>query len=350
MQTEQKIINLVGIRYPLIQAPMAGVDTPGMAAAVSKAGGLGSLACAILSPKQIGEAWRVMRQETDAPINLNFFCHEMKDDSATQQEKWLQELLPYYKEFGIDPDHIPTSAIRAPFDDSFCQVVEEIRPPVVSFHFGLPDKGLLDRVKATGAVILSSATTVDEAIWLEKHGCDVVIAQGVEAGGHRGMFLTSDIGTQTGTEALVKQVVEAVSIPVVAAGGIADVNGIRSALSFGAAAVQLGTAYLFCPEANVSPLYRKELEGGSETVLTNVFSGRPARGIANRFIREVGPFSECSPNFPYAAHLVNPLRKASESISKADFMQMWSGTVRKPHRVGAGELTRALCEGVWGAF
>lgn len=343
MKTDHNITDLLGIQYPLIQAPMAGVDTPAMAVAVSKAGGLGSLACAILSPDKIHEMWEGMRRETDAPINLNFFCHQRRDDSSARQERWRQRLLPYYREFSLDHDNVPVSATRAPFDDNFCSIVEKIKPSVVSFHFGLPDENLLSRVKATGAVVLSSATTVEEAVWLERHECDVVIAQGVEAGGHRAMFLTDDINTQTGMTSLLRQIIDAVSIPVIAAGGIADAEGIRNTLSLGAAGVQLGTAYMFCPEANVSPLYRAELESDSKTELTNIFSGKPARGILSRFIREVGPISEEVPEFPYASRLVNPLRKASEEAKKTDFMQMWSGTLRRPHSMGAEEFTRMLC-------
>lgn len=341
---DQKLLQLLGIDCPIIQAPMAGVDSPALAVAVASVGALGSLACALLSPNGIREACRFMQGETARPINLNFFCHVQPQRSMAQQERWRQELLPYYAEFGIDPDGIAPSATRVPFDENFCTIVEEIRPRVVSFHFGLPEPELLDRVKRAGAVVLSSATTVEEAIWLEQYGCDVVIAQGAEAGGHRGMFLTKDIDSQLPMAELVPRIVEAISVPVVAAGGIADANDIANAFALGAAAVQLGTAYLFCPEAQVAPLYRDMLATDTATALTNVFSGRPARGIVNRFVAEIGPMSSVAPDFPYAAQRVNPLRQASEKAGRADFMQMWAGMHRQPHDLSAATLTRALCE------
>ena len=340
---DQKLLQLLGIECPIIQAPMAGVDSPALAAAVAEAGALGSLACALLSPAGIREAWHDFRRRTARPLNLNFFCHVQSARSPVQQERWRQELRPYYAEFGIDSSNIASSPARAPFDVNFCALVEEIKPRVVSFHFGLPDSALLDRVKQSGAVVLSSATTVEEAIWLEHHGCDAVIAQGAEAGGHRGMFMASEIDTQLPMLELVPRIVEAVSLPVVAAGGIADATGIARALASGASAVQMGTAYLFCPEARVAPLYRKMLATDATTTLTNVFSGRPARGIVNRFIDEVGPMSRLAPDFPYAAELVNPLRQASENAGSVDFMQMWAGVHRQPHSLDAAALTEMLC-------
>lgn len=339
-----KLLQLLGIEYPIVQAPMAGVDTPALAVAVANAGGLGSLAAALLSPAQLHEAWYAMRRQTDKPLNLNFFCHVVPEKSAAQQAQWQQLLAPYYAEFGIDPAAVPPSAPRAPFDAGFCDVVEELRPPVISFHFGLPSRALLDRVRNTGAVVLASATTVEEAIWLEHRGCDAVIAQGVEAGGHRGTFLDGDAGSQLDTATLVPRIVDAVSIPVIAAGGIADAQSARAAFALGAAAVQLGTAYLFCAEARVSPLYRHALESAADTALTNLFSGRPARGIVNRFMRELGPLSAAAPDFPHAAHFVNPLRQASERAGRIDFMQLWAGTRRRPHALDAATFTRTLAE------
>lgn len=329
----------LGITIPIIQAPMAGVDTPELAIAVSEAGGLGSLACAMLSPDQIRAAWEQIRAKTAVPINLNFFCHQQEPDSAARQEQWKQKLAPYYRELGLDIENIPPSVSRAPFDENFCAVVEEIQPQVVSFHFGLPPSHLLARVKNTGAIIMSSATTLDEAIWLEQNGCDVIIAQGTEAGGHRGMFLNDDINDQPSTADLLTAIVAKVKVPVIAAGGIADAEGAKKALSMGAIAVQLGTAYLFCPEAKVSPLYRAALEADQATTLTNIFSGRPARGIVNRFIGEMGGMSADAPEFPHASRLVAPLRQASEKAGRLDFMQMWAGTNRIPHTLKAKEFT-----------
>ncbi len=337
-----KFLKSIGIKHPVIQAPMAGVDTPELAIAVSKAGGLGSLACALLSPDAIQQACTEIRKETAQPFNLNFFCHRQNTASADQQSRWKQRLAPYYKEFGIDVDAAPPSAKRAPFDDQFCQIVEDVKPHVVSFHFGLPEPSLLSRVKATGAMILSSATTLAEALWLEKNGCDAIIAQGAEAGGHRAIFLSTDIDDQPDTETLVTEIAKHTKLPVIAAGGIADRQDVEHMLSLGASAVQIGTAYLFCPEARISPLYKKAISENTQTTLTNVFSGRPARGIVNRFIQEMGEMSQDAPEFPYASRLVNPLRQASEKAGSTDFMQMWAGTHRIPHDMDAKTLTLAL--------
>lgn len=339
------LLKSTGMKIPLVQAPMAGVDTPALAAGVANAGGLGSLACAMRSPDDIYAAWAQIRRETAGAINLNFFCHDMCDVSAAAQEHWRQRLMPYYHEYGIDPQHIPAATVRAPFDEKFCDVVEDIKPQVVSFHFGLPASHLLARVKKTGAVVFSSANTVAEAVWLERNGCDVVIAQGAEAGGHRAMFLSKDVTEQPDTLPLVTAVLAHVKLPVIAAGGMADGADIQRALALGAAAVQLGTGYLFCPEANVSPLYRAALCSPAETETTNVFTGRPARGIKNRFIAEVGPISPDVPAFPHAAALVSPLRQASEKSSNPDFMQMWSGSKRVPHDMNAHDYTRFLYDG-----
>lgn len=317
----------LNVSLPIIQAPMAGSDSVALAVAVAKAGGLGSLACALMTPEQVRDAVARFRSATRAPLNLNFFCHDMPPPDTASEQAWRERLAPYYAEFGIDADALPQPALRMPFDAAMCAAFEDIRPEIVSFHFGLPTPELLKRVKATGAHVLASATSVREAVWLETHGCDVVIAQGAEAGGHRGMFLETDPAQQVGTLALVPQIVDAVKVPVIAAGGIADGRGIAAAFMLGASAVQLGTVYLFCPEANVSPLYRERLNtlGAAETVITNVFSGRPARGIVNRFVAEAGAIAADAPAFPYAASAVAPLRSASERNNSTDFMQMWAG-------------------------
>ena len=252
MWPDHRIQDLFEIELPIIQAPMAGSVGSEMVIAVSEAGGLGSLPCAMLNPEQMRNELGVIRQRTSRPINLNFFCHQPPQNDPARENAWKQRLESYYIELGLDPQAPVPAAARAPFDSAMCDLVEEFRPEVVSFHFGLPERALLERVRATGAKIISSATTVDEARWLEDQGCDAIIAQGYEAGGHRGVFLTDDISTQAGTMALVPQVVDAVKVPVIAAGGIADARGIVAAFALGASAVQIGTAYLFCPEAKVS--------------------------------------------------------------------------------------------------
>jgi nitronate monooxygenase len=345
MWKDRRFLDLVGIEIPIVQAPMAGSVTSEMVIAVCEAGGLGSLPCAMLNTEQLRTELGIIRQRTARPINVNFFCHAPPRRDARRESAWKERLRPYYGEFGIDPDAQPSGPARTPFDEAMCDAVLEFRPEVVSFHFGLPEQRLLRRVKEAGATVLSSATSVAEARALEDGGCDAIIAQGYEAGGHRGMFLTDDIATQAGTMALVPQVVDAVRVPVIAAGGIADGRGIVAALALGAAAVQIGTAYLFCPEAKVGAAHRAALKSADEsaTVLTNVFTGRPARGIVNRIVREIGPMSQDAPAFPLAATSVAPLRAKGEAGGSGDFTPLWSGQAAALGReLPAGDLTRKL--------
>lgn len=345
---DRRFLDVLGIELPIIQAPMAGSDSPALAAEVSRAGGLGSLAGALLSPEKLREGVQAIRAVTPQPINLNFFCHTMTPSANPQQVmRWKQFLRPHYRRLGLDIENVPSAPLRMPFDASACAVVEEVKPAVVSFHFGMPEPALVARLKARGVRIISSATSVAEARWLEARGCDAIIAQGAEAGGHRAMFLEHSVETQTGLMALLPQVVRAVSVPVIAAGGIMDGSGIAAALALGACAAQLGTAYLFCPEANVSPLYRRALAETADnaTAITNLFSGRPARGIVNSFVREAGPMSDAAPDFPHAATLIAPLRAASEKAGSTDYMQMWAGQAAGMGRtMAAFELTRKLGE------
>src|SRR5215475_3647605 len=345
MWPDDRIQNLFGIELPIVQAPMAGVAFSEMAIGVSEAGGLGSLACALLTPYQITQEVKIIRQQTSRPINLNFFCHQPPKADAEREAAWRRILEPYFVELGLDSTPVPSVSGRGGFDSAMCDLVAELKPSVASFHFGLPEKKLLARIRATGAKVLSSATTVEEALWLEAEGCDAIVAQGFEAGGHRGMFLTEDVSTQVGTMALVPQVVDALKVPVIAAGGIADARGILAAFALGAAAVQLGTAYLHCPEAQIGPLYRQALKDAkdNETAITNVFTGRPARAIANRFMREVGPMSDVAPKFPLAAATLAPLRTKSELAGSTDFTPLWSGqSARLSRELPAGEFTKQL--------
>jgi nitronate monooxygenase len=344
MWPNDRFIKLCGIELPIIQAPMAGAALSNMVVAVSEAGGLGSLACALLSVEQVRKELESIRQSTLRPINLNFFCHKTPQGDRARELNWRRRLEGYYIELEADDSSIPNSA-RAPFEEKMCDLVSEFHPEVVSFHFGLPDKRLLDRVKEAGAKVFSSATSVDEARWLEDRGCDAIIAQGFEAGGHRGVFLTEDVSTQVGTIALVPQVVDAVKVPVIAAGGIGDARGILAAFALGASAVQIGTAYLHCPEARISPLHRQALKSSrdNETAITNVFTGRPARAIVNRFMREAGPMSDIVPEFPLAAAPLMPLRAKAEIAGSADFTPLWSGQAAPLGRdVTAAELTKQL--------
>jgi nitronate monooxygenase len=347
MWTNCRFLDLVGIEHPIVQAPMAGAMDHELVIAVSEAGGLGSLPCAMLTPEAARAQLEMIRQRTSRPINVNFFCHAPPRPDPVREQAWKARLAGYYRELGLDLDAPASGAGRAPFDEQMCALVEEFRPKVVSFHFGLPDPHLLTRLKAAGCRVLSSATTVAEARWLEERGCDAIIAQGYEAGGHRGMFLTADITTQAGTFALVPQVVDAVKAPVIAAGGIADARGVVAAFALGAAAVQIGTAYLFCPEAKISPAHRAALRAARDdaTALTNVITGRPARGILNRIMREVGPISAEAPPFPLAAGAIGPLRATAEANGSGDFSPLWSGQAAALRReMPAADLTRALAQ------
>jgi nitronate monooxygenase len=286
-----------------------------------------------------------LRSKTGKPYNVNFFCHTPPSPNPERENAWRKLLAPYYERYGLDPAQITAGAARTPFNHEAADVLEEFRPAVVSFHFGLPASDLLARVKSWGSKILCSATTVAEARWLEEKGVDAIIAQGVEAGGHRGMFLTSDLTTQVGTFALVPQIIAAVHVPVIAAGGIADARGVAAALKLGAAGAQLGTAYLLCPEATTSKVHRAALQSevARHTALTNLFTGRPARSIVNQVIRELGPINPAAPEFPLAAAALAPLRAHGESHGSGDFSPLWSGQNASGCReIPAAELTRQI--------
>ena len=330
-----KLEQLFGIELPIIQAPMAGVQGSALAIAVSNAGGLGSLPCATLSTDAMQQELNLLRSQTSKPYNVNFFCHTPPTPSIERETAWRKLLAPYYERLGLDQSQITAGAARGPFNPEAADVLEEFRPAVVSFHFGLPAVDLLARVKSWGSKILCSATTVAEARYLEEKGVDAIIAQGVEAGGHRGMFLTNDLTTQIDTFALVPQILAAVRAPVIAAGGIADARGVAAALKLGAAGVQLGT----------SNIHRAALksEAARHTALTNLFTGRPARSIVNLFMRELGPINALAPEFPLAATALGPLRTYSESHGTGDFSPLWSGqNVSGCREIPAAELTQHL--------
>lgn len=323
---------------------MAGATTPELVVAVSEAGGLGSLPSAQFTSTELRAALDRVRAETRKPVNVNFFCHAHPPTDRAQQSAWLARLTHYYAEAGLDPDMPKPEITRRPFDAEACAVVEDYRPEVVSFHFGLPDPSLLDRVKRTGAAILSSATTVAEARWLAEREVDAIIAMGIEAGGHRGNFLTDDMSGQIGTMALVPLIAAAVPVPVIAAGGIVDGAGVKAAFALGAAAVQVGTAYLFTPEAKLSEVHRRALALPDRgTALTNLFTGRPARGIVNRLMADMGPLSSGVPPFPTAGTMLGPLRLAAEAQGRDDFSPLWAGQafpLAKP--MSAAALTLVL--------
>ncbi len=339
---------LLGVELPILQAPMAGVQGAAMAIAVSEAGGLGALPCAMLTPQALQDALTAITAATRRPYNVNFFCHREPVPDAGREARWREALAPYYADYGLDPAQIPSGPGRVPFSAQAADLLAAFRPPVVSFHFGLPEPALLERVRGWGAKVLSSATTVAEARWLAERGVDAIIAQGLEAGGHRGMFLTDDPSTQVGTFSLVRQIVRAVDVPVIAAGGIADAVGVRAAMTLGASAVQVGTAYLLCDEATTTPLHRAALASpaAEHTALTNLMTGRLARGIVNRLMREQGPISPLAPAFPLATAAIAPLRAKAEAAGIDDFSALWSGqNARGCQAIPAAELTRELARG-----
>ena len=342
---DTRLLDLFGIEVPVVQAPMANFAGVDMAIAVAEAGGLGALPCAALSPDQIRDCVTAFRARTRKPLNCNFFCHVEPQDIA-KDRAWLDRIAPYFAELGVDAPPLPLPQGHPPFGEADCAVVEALRPEVVSFHFGLPPAPLLARVEAVGCKILSTATSVREACDLAARGVDAVIAQGAEAGGHRGMYLETDVATQTGIFALLRNIAAAVEIPVIAAGGIADGRAVAAALTLGASAVQIGTAYLLCPESMASALHKKALaDGARETAITDVLTGRPARGIVNRFMREQGPLDAAAPAFPRARSAIAPLRTKTEAAGSVDFSPLWSGQAAElPRGIGAGELTRTLAQ------
>ena len=349
-------------QYPIIQAPMAGVQDHKLAAAVCVAGGVGSIPAAMLTFSQLDAELIAMKAAVgDAMFNVNFFCHALPDLSkqAEQQAAWLQTLAPHYLALGLTPpplDRVLGTIARQPFNAAACEVLERHRPPIMSFHFGLPQPDLLARVRAWGAQIWSSATTVAEAQWLESQGVDAIIAQGLEAGGHRGMFLSGDLSTQVGTFALLPQIVAAVKVPVIAAGGIANAAGVRAAMGFGAAAVQVGSAYLQADEAKTSAIHRAALQGlqlnthgydPRHTALTNLFTGRPARGIVNHVMQKLGAINASAPDFPTSTAAIAPLRAAAEAMGLGDYSPLWAGQHAATSRAApAAVITAELAMGL----
>ena len=349
MSPNTRLLDLIGIELPIIQAPMAGSSGIEMAVAVSETGGLGSLPCALLDANQLRAALAEVTARTSKPVNINFFTHSPPGVDNSQDDNWLDRLSPYYKELDVEPPKVLSSDAAHTFDDAACRVLEARPPAIVSFHFGLPSEALTQRLKAAGIKIMSSATTVQEAEWLVGRGCDAVIAQGYEAGGHRGMFLTEDTNTQMGTMSLVPQIVDAVGVPVIAAGGIADGRGVAAAFALGASAAQVGTAYLFTDEAMISDIYRDALLSVKSvpTTFTNVFSGRPARCVENRVLQDIGPLTDVAPAFPKGFSAITPLRIAAEQQGRPDFSAHYCGqSAALGVSSTAGQLTLDLAASV----
>lgn len=338
--------HILKTRYPLIQAPMAGVQDSSLAMAVSAAGGLGSLPAAMLDAQSLRRELQVL-QASGLPYNVNFFCHTTPTHTTAAESAWQATLRPYYQEFGIDPSTIPAAPGRRPFDEEMAEVLEEFTPTVVSFHFGLPSQSLLARVKARGALVLSSATTLKEAQWLVAHGADGVIAQGLEAGGHRGHFLDRDVTAQSNLLTLLQQLTPNIHVPIIAAGGIADAHDVHAAMSAGASAVQVGTSFLLCHEVKISALHCARLRDvQAPTALTNLFTGGLARGMFNRVMHEIGPENATAPIFPMATQSIAPLRAKAEAKGCDDFTPLWSGINRSGcAECSAAEMVQRLVAG-----
>jgi nitronate monooxygenase len=349
MWPDRRLVELFGIEHPIVLAPMAGFGTVELAAAVADAGGLGSIGCGTANPQLAAETIARLRRLTSKPINVNFFCHDPAKADADRERAWHDQLLRYYRELGVAREQRSPRVDLVPFGDPMCEIVDGAKPEVVSFQFGLPAPPLLARVKAAGCKVVSSATTVEEARWLEQRGVDAVIAQGYEAGGHRGMFLdwnrNGAAASQIGTLALVPQIADVVGVPVIAAGGVADGRGIAAAFALGAAGVQIGTGFLLCPEAATSALHRDAVRHAHEheTVVTNVFTGRPARAFANRLASEIGLLADAAPDFPLPMGELEPLRAAAEHKGSRDFTPLWSGQAAALSReMPAAMLTQTM--------
>ncbi|MFI8620490.1 MAG: nitronate monooxygenase [Marinomonas sp.] len=339
---------LLGCEHPIIQAPMAGAQGSDMAIAVSNAGGLGSLPCAMLSVADMVSEIKLIKAGTDKPYNLNFFCHQPIEYNEAEHQVWQSKLMPYFAAFGATPKSLPNSANRTPFNHAIADAIEPFSPPVVSFHFGLPDPELVQRVKSWGSKVLSSATTLEEALWLESQGVDAIIAQGVEAGGHRGMFLSDDITTQVGLFSLVSQLIQVLKVPVIGAGGIAHHKEIQALLALGAAAVQIGTTYLLCDESRISSSHREALQSDAaqHTALTNVFTGRPARSVVNRVMEELAYMSPSAPAFPHASIEMTQLKALDSLQGGTNFASLWCGqNATGCQAISAHTLTKLLANG-----
>ena len=335
---DRRFLDLVGTEHPIIQAPMAGAGGVDLCVAAIDGGALGSLPCGMLSPEQVRQQVAEVRARTSGTFALNFFCHSMP--AQTNDSAWRTLLQPYYEEYSVEPGN--GDALRLPFGSEMCRIIEELSPPVVIFHFGLPEQALLNRVKASGAAVIGNATNIEEARWLEERGVDAIIAQGFEAGGHTGRFLDSDPAEALGLFALIPLITDAVSVPVIAAGGIGDGRGIAAAMILGASAAQLGTAYLHTPEARIGNVHRERLREGG-TVLTNLLTGGLARGLRGRLINDLGPVREEAPPYPLAGAALAPIRAAAEKKGEYGFGPLWAGQAAPLGKaIAAAELTRKL--------
>ena len=345
MWPQNQLSDLLGVKHPIIQAPMAGSTTVELVAAVSNAGGIGSMGYSETPTDQIMEDARRIRKLTGKPFNLNFFAHDTPANDPEVVESTRQRLKPFYAEAGLSEIPRDVSKPLLTFTEERLEMLLEIKPPIVSFHFGLPDDLAVSALKEAGCKIICSATTVSEAVTLEQSRVDVVIAQGWEAGGHRGSFEVYHDDHGVGTLALVPQIVDAVNIPVVAAGGIADGRGIAAAFMLGASGVQMGTAFLSCPEANVSEEHLEAIRNATaeDTRLTRAFSGRPARARKNPYIESMAMERSLLPDFPTMYALSEPLRASSNKDLDYRFL-LYGQAAALNREMPAAELITTLVE------
>lgn len=337
------------LQVPVLQAPMAGVQDEGLAISVCRAGGLGALPAAMLSEEQLVAQMGRVRAATAAPFQVNFFCHQDPVTDVQAMARWQDCLRPYHAELALEAAPVPAGSARRPFSVAQLEILKTTPPDVVSFHFGLPPPDLLAELRGLGLLILSTATTVEEGLYLAARGVDGIIAQGLEAGGHRGMFLREDLAGQLDTLSLVHGLVRATDVPVIAAGGIVDAAGARAAIAAGACAVQAGTAFLGCSEATTSVVHRAALAETPlrKTRITRLFTGRPAQGLINRLMVELADQESLAPAFPLAANALTPLRAVAERAGSADFSPLWCGTrVDGVRSVPAADVIRSLAGGL----
>ncbi len=338
----------LGTQFPLIQSPMAGSQSLSMALAVSSAGAMGSLPTATLSHDELVSLLQEWQALGKPALNVNFFAHAMPELDSHKALNWQAILEPFAQEYGADFENIDLLTARRPFDDQHLDIIRHFKPPLLSFHFGLPSPEHIQAIKALGIKIMSSATTVAEAIWLDANGADFIIAQGLEAGGHRGLFLHPDISTQVGTFALLPKIVAAVNKPVIAAGGIANTQGIQAALTLGASAVQMGTVFLACEESSVTAEHRQALlsdPSQQHTAITNIYTGRPARGIVNPIMTKLQYIHPQALDFPYAAPFMSRIASLAKQQGNVNFTPMWCGqNTSGCQNIGAEKLTKQLCQ------
>lgn len=351
MNSCEQLCALLRIQHPIVQAPMAGVSTPRLAAAVSNAGGLGSLGIGASTAEQARRMIEETRALTAQPFNVNVFCHAPARRDPAREQAWLQHLAPLFAEFGVQLptalDEIYTTFLQ---DDATFDALLELRPAVVSFHFGLPSAARIEALRERGICTLATATNLHEAALIEQAGVDAIVAQGIEAGGHRGMFDPDSVDERLSTAVLVRLLARQTALPVIAAGGIMDGAGIKAALDLGAAGAQLGTAFVLCPESLASASYRENLKSGraAATRLTAVLSGRPARGLVNRLI-EFGEAAGSPPPaaYPVAYDAAKRLNAAAVKQGNHEFAAQWAGQGAPLAReLPAEELIRQLV-GEW---